>query len=244
VLLLAAAVVAGLVHTGYRRRKEHHDLGRLLARHRGLVIAPHPLGLPAAGYAGAFVSTPRGDRRFGLQHAIEGPLPARCDGQAQQLPCATFRWWYEVRRRRAGHGSATRYDRRRTSVTVVRLPADVPRRIALRPESVLGRAGLTRGGHQLESAEFNRRFRVECRDRTLTLHLLDAHLQRLLIEAFTGRSIELRGDLLVVGGGPDHRDPTLAGVIGEFPAMRQDARRLVEAIPAAFWRAVAPAQER
>jgi len=103
---------------------------------------------------------------------------------------------------------------------------------------VFGRVGLSRRDHQLESSEFNRRFRVRCADRMLTVHLLDARMQELLTTAFDRRSVELTGDVLLLAGRPSHRDPSLHGVIGELPAVRQDAVRLLAAVPAQFWRAV------
>jgi hypothetical protein len=123
-------------------------------------------------------------------------------------------------------------------VALVRLPTPVQQHVLLRPETVLGRVGLGRGGHQLESSEFNRRFRVECGDRTLTLHLLDARMQELLAVHYPGRSVEFRGDLLALVGRPTHRDTSLEGTIGELPAVRQDAARLLAAVPPSFWRAV------
>lgn len=120
----------------------------------------------------------------------------------------------------------------------MRLPVHVPSGVLLRPESVFGRAGLTRGGQQLESSEFNRRFRVDAGNPTLTVHLLDVTVQEVLARDFDGRSVELQGDLLVVAGRPTERDPGLTGFVGELPGLRRDSQRLVEAVQPAFWRAV------
>src|SRR5690606_14705899 len=95
------------------------------------------------------------------------------------------------------------------------------------------------GDQQLESEEFNRRFRVEGSDERLTLRFLDAAMQHRLLTRAVGRSIHLQGDLLVLGGSPDHRDGSLPGVIGELPATLQDLTGLLRAVPSQLWRSVA-----
>jgi hypothetical protein len=241
VLLAAAAVVAAGVWFVHRHRQQQvrASLDRLVARDPSLTLSSTPCGLSAPELAARLGSLPRGDRRCGLRHGVRGPLTVAVLDGDQPFDASAFEWWWEERRtERTQHGTRTRYVERRTTVALARLPVVVPDVVQLRPESALGRVGLTRGGHQVESSEFNRRFRVECADRALTLHLLDANLQELLVRAFGGRTIEVRGDLLVLTGRPDHRDTSLTGVIGELPAVRQDLARLLAAVPAAFWRAV------
>jgi hypothetical protein len=114
----------------------------------------------------------------------------------------------------------------------------VPDRLVVRPESLFGQVGITRGGQQLESSEFNRRFRVEGDDRRLVLQWLDAGMQHELLESFRGRSIELTGEVLVLGGRASGREPGLVGVVGELSVLRADAQRVLAAVPPAFWRAV------
>jgi hypothetical protein len=240
-LLLVTVALAGaaVTHAGHRRRvRERTSLERLLAREPTLVRTDVPCGL-GAGALSALASIPAGARRRGVEHGVAGPLRLVVDGRPATLECAAFRWWWEEERTEGGgNGARTSYVRKRTTVALVRLPTPVEQHVLLRPETVLGRAGLTRGGHQVESSEFNRRFRVECRDRTLTLHLLDAGMQQLLASHYPGRSIEVLGDLLALVGPPTHRDTSLAGAIGELPAVRQDAARLLAAVPPSFWRAV------
>jgi hypothetical protein len=239
ILVLGVLVVAAVAYANHRKKvRKRESLQRLLDRDPGLRLTSTPCGLEEAALP-SFAGIQRGDRRRGVRYAIEGPLPMQAGGEPVSLDCAAFQWWWEERRTsHSEHGPRTSYVERRTTVAVVRLPVPVRDHLVLRPESVLGRVGLTRGGHQVESSEFNRRFRVECQDRTLSLHLLDAGMQELLLTAFAGRCIELRGDLLVLVGRPDHRDTSLEGVVGELPAVRQDAARLVGAIPPPFWRAV------
>lgn len=240
-VVFALAVVVGMggaVRQWSTDRRAGADLQVLLRRDRTLSVTGTPAGMDASLLAGTFDATPRGDRRWWLQHPVTGPLTVQLPDGPAQLECATFRWWYEVAQRtRSRYGTRTQHVRLSTLVTLVRIPARIPQRIAVRPETVLGQVGLTRGGHQLESSEFNRRFRVEAADRALATTLLDAGMQRLLTERHRGRSVELLDELLVVGGEPDHDDPTLAGYAGQVPALRQDAQRLVGTVPAAFWRA-------
>jgi hypothetical protein len=242
VLVLAlGALVAASVLYGRRRilQRKRESLQRLLAREPSLVLTDAPCGLGAATLPHRFVGVPAGDRRCGVRWGVAGPLDVTVFGAARSLECAAFQWWWEERRsQRTQHGTRTTYVQKRTTVALLRLPVRVDEPIVLRPESALGRVGLTRGGHQLESSEFNRRFRVECQDRTLTLHLLDARLQDLLTSSFAGRTLELRGDLLALVGSPAHRDASLQGVVGELPAVRQDVARVAGAIPGPYWRAL------
>jgi hypothetical protein len=239
-VLLVLGLAALGVAIAYRRWLQHKQADLLrLAERDGLRPTPAPCGMTADELAAGFTTIPRGDRRFGLEYALTGPLAITLAGDDHLLECSSFRWWWEERQTTTSRGSSSsRYVRQRQSVTLLRLPVPVQARLTVRPESLLGRVGLTRGGHQLESSEFNRRFRVEARDRTLTVHLLDARLQQLLTDEFAGRSVEVVGDLLVLGGRPAHRDGSLTGFVGEIPAMRQDVRRLLAAVPAAFWRQV------
>ena len=182
--------------------------------------------------------------------------------QPDELHVAAFQWWWEEERREhsrrnrglgavgprtrsgltIGGPSTTmggrRYVERTTPAAVVKLPITVDNRVIIRPESLFGRAGITRGGHQFESAEFNRRFRVEAMEQHLALALIDANFQQLMVENFPDQTVEVFGSLLLVAGTPTHRDDSLTGVIGLLPALRQDAHRILRAVPPAYWRAV------
>jgi hypothetical protein len=238
--LVAAIAAAAAAYASHRKKvRKQESLGRLLAREPSLVLTEAPCGLDSGTLPRRFSGIPAGDRRRGVRYGVAGPHQVLVHGVPRRLECAAFQWWWEERRTQQDQQrTRTTYVEQRTTVALVRLPTTIRDHLVLRPESVLGRVGLTRGGHQLESSEFNRRFRVECGDRTLTLHLLDAALQELLVTDFQGRTIELQGDLLALVGRPSHRDPSLEGVVGELPAVRQDAARLLAAVPAAFWRAV------
>ncbi len=223
------------------RRRLREALDRLVHRDPRLQRTVIPCGLRPDELAWWCRGLPDGDRNNGTEHGVEGPMQVEL---ATELPdevtVAAFRWWWEERRRRRNQQGMRRttYVTRRMPAALIKLPVHVPHRVLITPESTLGRAGLTRGGHQLESSEFNRRFRVEARQDDVAVYLLDAGLQQLLLEAYQGRTIEIFGELMLLGGRPDHHDESLGRVIGELPAMRQDAHRLLQAIPAAYWRHV------
>jgi hypothetical protein len=238
--LVVAGAAVGIGYATHRRKVRIEEaLARLLGREPGLVRTDAPCGLDERSLPRRFTGIPAGDRHRGIRYGVSGPVTVTLHGAPTAVECAAFEWWWEERRtEHDDRGTRTVHREERTTVALVRLPVAVPDDLVVRPESVLGRVGLTRGGHQFESSEFNRRFRVECADRTLTLHLLDARLQELLASEFPGRTVELRGELLALVGRPSHRDTSLEGVIGELPAVRQDAVRLLSGVPPAFWRAV------
>lgn len=236
VLIVGAIAAAALIAQHRRHQRLREGLHRLAARDR-LRSTEQPCGLGADQCAGRFAATPRGDRRYGIRYAVEGPTDVALDERPVRIDLACFEWWYEVR---VQTGKTTSYQGRTTTVAAARLPVLVPGRIEVKPEGLLGRAGLRRSDQQLESEEFNRRFHVSGSHPRLTVQFLDAAMQHRLLTTAIGRSIHLEGDLLLLGGSPDHRDPTLPGVIGELPAVAQDTVGLLRAVPAQVWRAASP----
>lgn len=238
---VVAAIGVGLWNR-HRRRKQRADLDRLLARDPRLEYTVLPCGLRNDELAWWCRGLETGDRNNGVRYAVQGPVQADLGpGLPDDYTVAAFEWWWEEEykdRNRNRIGTRTRYRKRRTVAAVVQLPITVDNRVIIQPESVLGRVGITRGGHQFESAEFNRRFRVEAMEQDLALALIDANFQQLMVEHFPDRTVEVFGSLLLVEGKPTHRDESLTGVIGELPAVRQDAHRILRAVPPAYWRAV------
>ncbi len=234
-LVVGAGIALAAAASQRRRNKRKSDDFYALALRDGLRPTVVPCSLSPDDLASRFAVTPRGERRYGLEYGLTGPLEVTLAGTPYTLECAMFRWWWEVPRRR---GDSRHVDRRQEAVVVVRLPVHVPSRLLVQPESVLGRLGLRHDDQQLESSEFNRRFRVEARNRTLTVQLLDAQLQAMLARDFDGRSLEIADDLLLVAGPPTAGDPNLAGFIGDLAGLRSDMQRFLETVPAAFWRAV------
>jgi hypothetical protein len=233
---IVGALVAGAWWQVRRGRRLRDGLLRLAVRD-GLSPTATPGGVDSTRLAGRSAATPRGDRSCGLRFGVEAPGPVELAGRTVQVHLAAFEWWYEVRVR---HGKTSSYQRRTNTVALARLPVRIPGHVAIRPERLLGRVGVTRGDQQLESEEFNRRFHVEGSDPQLTLRLLDAAMQHRLLTTLDDRSLHLGGDLVVLGGQPDHRDGSLPGVIGELPAAVQDLRAVLRAVPAQLWRTAAP----
>ena len=242
--VVGVALGIGWVFQERHRRQLRDSLTRFIGRHEGWHLQALPCGFRPEHLVGRFAATPRGDRRFGVEHAVGGPLELDVDGHPTTCQVSCFQWFHEQRRRsRNSRGvTSTSYQRRRELVVLCQLPVHTHRSVAIGPESVLGRIGLTRGGAQLESDAFNRRFRVEGRDRELVVRLLDAQLQELLVAAYAGRSIEFSDDLVALSGEPGHQDGSLTGVVRNYPAIVQDLARLVRGIPHSFWRAMRPSE--
>jgi hypothetical protein len=235
------AVLAGALWWWLHHRKRTREGFERLLERDGLHRTEQPCGLGRRELAGRFAATPDGARRNGIRHGVQGPADVTLGGHQVRAEIACFQWWYEDR---TDTEDGPTYSERRTTVAVARLPVVVPGRVQLRPEGVLGRMGVRRRDQQLESDTFNRRFRVEGSDPTLTLNLLDASMQHRLLETAVGRTLHLEGDLVVLGGSPATRDPELPGVIGELPAAARELRELLEAVPTAFWRGARPVAER
>lgn len=234
---VGAAVIWGVQR--HQRRELEAALARFLARHEGWHRQAWPCGVPAEQLVGRFESTPRGDRRYGVETAVGGPVELRINDTPVTCQVSCYVWFHERRQTNRSNGRAGRsYQRRTDLVAMCQLPVHTHRSVSIQPESILGRVGLSRSDEQLESEAFNRRFRVEGRDRTLVITLLDAGLQELLSSEYAGRGIEFSDDLLVLSGEPTHRDRSLAGVAETYPAILQDLDRLVERIPPPFWRAL------
>lgn len=241
ILALGIVLIVGTFVYQYRRKRQKQEsLTRLLQRAPSWQRTNQPCGISARALAGRSAATPRGDRRYGVRYGIGGPLTLAIGGRDTECDASFFQWFSEERHtsRSSNGNTTTSYKQRREVVGMVRLPVTSPSEVRIRSESLFGRIGLTRGGDQVESSEFNRRFRVEGGERAMTVQLLDANLQQVLLERFQGRTIDLASDVLILGGSPDHRDGSLTGVIGEYPAVREDLERLVAQIPPQFWRAI------
>jgi hypothetical protein len=243
VLVLAAVVavvVAVVLLQQAHKRRIQDSLRSLLARDPRWRRDDALCGQTAGQLAGRTVATPRGDRRYGLEHVITGPLAVTALGEDRWCTASCGIWWYEEQSTStdSNGNTTTTYSRRDTPVVGVVLPAAVPTELSIGSESVFGRIGLTRGGQQLESDAFNRRFRVRGGDPSLTVQLLDARLQQHLLEHYPKRSLWVSGDLAVLGGQTERADPSLYGPIRDLPGLQADATDLLNHVPAQFWRAI------
>jgi hypothetical protein len=240
VVAVVAAVVAGIWHQQARKRRIEASFEALLARDPRWRRDTTLCGRGPDQLAGRCPGTPRGDRRYGLEHVVTGPLDVLALGAPRTCWASCGIWWYEREHSSTdsnGHTSRT-YSRADVPVVAVALPAAVPTEIAIGAESLFGRIGLTRGGQQVESDAFNRRFRVSGGDPALTIKLLDAQLQHHLLEYYPNRSLWLAGDLAVLGGDTDRVDASLYGPIRALPGLQADAVDLLGRVPAQFWRSL------
>ena len=239
--VLAVAVAAGAWWWHRERgRRIEEAITALLDRQPAWERTGTLCGRTADQLADRTAATPRGDRRFGLDHLITGPLTVPVGGRDQSVPATCGHWWSEVRQTTTdGKGNtSTTYQRQVLPIVGVELPGRVPHDVSIVPSSPFGRVGLTRAGQQLESEAFNRRFRVDGADPALTLQLLDAGLQQHLLEHYPERRLGLVSDLLVLGGRPRQRDADLYGSAGDLAGLQRDAADLLAHIPAQFWRAI------
>lgn len=240
VLVVVAVAIGVYLFVQARKRRIAESLRTVLARDPRWRLDTALCGRGPSQLAGRCPATPRGDRRYGLEHVITGPLDIVALGEARTCWASCGVWWYETERTSTdedGHTSRS-YSRTDVPVVAVALPVALPTEISIGSESLFGRIGLTRGGQQVESDAFNRRFRVEGADTSLTVQLLDAQLQQHLLDAYPKRTLWLAGDLVVLGGETDRPDPGLYGPIRSLPGLQADAVDLLGHVPAQFWRAV------
>jgi hypothetical protein len=239
-LVVVAVAIAVYLFVQARKRRIQESLRAVLARDPRWRLDTALCGRGPSQLAGRCPATPRGDRRYGLEHVITGPLDIVALGAPRTCWASCGIWWYEVEQTDTDEdGRTTRtYSRKEVPVVAVALPVALPTEVTIGSESLFGRIGLTRGGQQVESDAFNRRFRVEGADPALTVQLLDAQLQQHLLEQYAGRTLWLSGDLAVLGGKTDRSDPSLYGPIRSLPGLQADAADLLGHVPAQFWRAV------
>lgn len=200
-----------------------------------------PAGLPDH-WLETTATCPVGDRRRGCRYVAERDIEVVVDGEPVTVTLGAFQWWWEVRRR--SRKGRTTYTRRGRVVGAVRLPVEgrFPP-VAIGDESVFAKLGLGgRGDMQVESEEFNRRFRVQVAEQAqpVVVRLLDPAFQRILLDRFVGREVELVHDVLLLGGDPEGHDDTHFGPAGEYARLAEDVATVVGAVPDGFWRAMSP----
>ena len=239
-VVLFVLVGLGILAFAWWRQRQLAASHAMLLQRDGLSSTSTPCGW-TAGDLVQLRACPRGDRRYGIDHGVTGPVEiAVAGGGRSHAECAAFVWWWEEKRtnRDATGHSSTSYHRQARVVGALRLPADVPR-VSIAPEGVLTRWGLGgRGDFQVESEEFNRRFDVRLADAedALVIRLLDPGLQAFLLDGYAGRHLELAGDVLLIAGDPPGCDPDFFGEVGELPVARRDVVAVAGAIPESFWR--------
>jgi hypothetical protein len=226
-----------LLHRHHRRLQE--AFARLLARD-GLVPTGQPCGLDRDQLAGRFDATPRGDRRTGIEHGVEGPAEVELGGHPVAVQVACFQWWHEERVQNKDGAS---YRRQRTTVAMARLPVVVPGRIASSPRGSSGGSGCVGrpAGRVRRVQPPLPRHRVRpAPDRVLPRRRDAAPAPRDRPgpdDPPRGRPARPRGQSLAPR-------PVFPGVLAELPAVAQDVVALLRAVPAQVWRTASPVDDR
>jgi hypothetical protein len=184
-LLLAAAlvVVAAIGYLSWRADQRRRTALQQFARNRGWTYAATDVRL-----VDRWLDTPFGqgfDRR--VRNVVGGTHPA---GALGPLPVVAFDYSYRTRSNDSqGRSSTTTH---RFAVVAMCLPGYLPR-LEVTPENLLTRLGNALGlpDVELESEDFNRRFRVSARDRKFAYDALPAKTMEALLSR---RSLNWRID--------------------------------------------------
>lgn len=217
---VAVAVGLAIAYVAWRGERQRREALDRLAADRGWT------------YAGRDDSLVRRFRRdFALFRAGNGGRHCRNVLHASTpggLPCLLFDYSYEVRST-SGPNNTTSKRTVRHAVAAVELPAPLPE-LRLAPESFLTRvaSSIGFGGIDLESDEFNRRFRVRASDRAHAFDVLHPRTIEFLL-AQRLDSWELVGSQLLVttGGRWD---------LADYDRVVAKLQRFVDLVPDYVWR--------
>lgn len=216
VLIAATAVVAiGFAVRSYLRNQERIAALASLAASKGWTFSPvDPYGLPQRwGGAAPF------DR--GYDRAAENVVMGDVDGR----PMVAFDYSYkeDTQNRSDGNSSTTTHQ---FSVVAVGLPCALPE-VEVTPEGVLAKIGQALGMRdiELESDDFNRRFRVRCGDPKLAVDLLPPRTMELLLRypdrlrlRIAGADVVSHADGCLEPADLLNRSAVLSGLVGNVPA--------------------------
>lgn len=240
---------------------------REVAAAHAMTPSEHPLGQSDDWLQRSFLLLPDGDRDRSAVWCLQAATTLDLGRSAVRAEVSAFEWWWEDRQtsRDANGHTSTTWDRRSLVAALVRLPppADLPG-VKVQREGVFARMGLGgRGDFQVESEEVNRRYDLRTSAPHQAIRLFDADFQTALLRDFPDVTFELGGSwALVVSGTPSTRifagrsrrggEPGIGGwftrsgdlirhdegILAELPVVAEHAARLLEAMPADFWRAV------
>jgi hypothetical protein len=220
VVVVLAFAIAGAVF-GYLRWRHEQKRREAIARlclERGWSFAP---------------------RRDELARQLRGSFPLFRQGNARRecrnvvtvtgaVPCTLFDYSY-VTRRGGGPRGAASSSTTRVAVAIARLPVWLPS-TRLAPESALTRLAGTVGFRdiELESVEFNRRFRVQADDRAHAFAVLHPLMMEHLLSQ-PADTWEVAGSHLLVSH-PGRWD------VAEYDDVVAAVRGFVELVPDHVWR--------
>lgn len=167
-VLLVALGGGGLAYLSWYQAKKRRELLSGFARSQGWTWAARD-----DQWAARFDGSPfgEGDHRK-ARNVLQGAFRSR--------PMVAFDYSYQTHST-DGHGNQTTTTHR-YAVCALTLPAWLPR-FELVPEGLLGRVGTMLGMQdvELESEDFNRRYRVRCDDPKLAYDLLPARTMEMLL---------------------------------------------------------------
>jgi hypothetical protein len=221
--VLFGAVAAAVAYLGWRHEQQRRQALRQFAADRGWRFVDRDDTL-AGQLRGDFPLFREGD---GGRHC-RNVLHARTRSGRE---CLLFDYSYQVRRRSTGNNGTTTMTTRtiRHAVAAVTLPAWLPE-LRLARENVLtklaGAVGF--GDIEVESTEFNRRFRVRAADRGHAFDVLHPRTIDFLLSQPLD-SWELAGGRLLVA-----RDGRWS--IGEYDGVVAQLERFVDLVPDYVWR--------
>ncbi|MFN2545331.1 MAG: hypothetical protein ABR600_12305 [Actinomycetota bacterium] len=181
-VLIAAAVAFGLWLGWYLKKKRREELARLAASLGLQYSASDPfnlLGLP-------FQLFGKGDGR-GTENVLWGTW--------QDVELREFDYWYYDETTDSKGRTSRTYHRFSCAVAELSLNADP---LTLSPESIFTRMADHLGFHDVpfESEDFNRDFRVKCRNPKFATDLIDARMMQWLMQSKRW-SFELAGPYLL-----------------------------------------------
>jgi hypothetical protein len=178
--VVIGAIAAAFAYLRYRARQARIASVRALARRIGFTFSlddvDRVVDMPFALFA-------KGDGR---------KVELVCAGVHNGLPLRLFDYWY-YDESSDGHGNRSRSYHRFTGA-ILQMPAACPH-LCLGHEDFLTRLGSHVGFHdvELEYDDFNRRFRVKCKDQKFAFTLLDGEMMQWLLDCDGFEALEVVG---------------------------------------------------
>jgi hypothetical protein len=143
-------------------------------------------------------------------------------GERNGVPVRLFDFWYYDETSDTNHNRSRSYHR--FTCAALTIDADCPT-LRIGHESVLSRIGSALGFHdvELEYDDFNRRYRVKCKDQKFAFSLLDGRMMEWLLAASAIDSVEVVGPFLLLAL------PRLASE--DWPGLLTTAEQFLEHVP-------------
>jgi len=186
-LVVGAVVVGGVFYLRYRARQQRIGAVAALAQRLGFTFSVNDtervVDMPFALFS-------KGDGR---------KVELVVSGTHSGLPTRMFDYWYyDDSSDGRGRGSRTYH---RFTCALIQIPAACPP-LCLDHEDFLTRLGSHVGFHdvELEYDDFNRRFRVKCKEQKFAFTLLDGEMMQWLLDSDRFKTLELVGPWALLAG--------------------------------------------